>query len=156
MDFPDELLAAMDVVIASIHGPCLPKGDKAYYTECILQAMDNPFVNVIGHPDDGRFPLDYLPIVQKAQERNILLEVNNSSLIPNGFRLNAAENYKTMLELCRKYQVPVIVNSDAHFIDRVGRHDYAYQLLEEIQFPEDLVVNLHPDRIHPYLNYYKR
>ncbi len=44
--------------------------------------MDNPFVKIIGHPDDDRYPIDYEAVVKKAAEKNILLEVNNTSLNP--------------------------------------------------------------------------
>ena len=53
----------------------------------------------------------------------------------------ARENYIKMLDLCQKYKVPIIIDSDAHIIMDVGNHDRAHELLEEIQFPEELVVN---------------
>lgn len=152
LDLKDSLLAQMDVVIASIHGPCFPTGDTDFNTQAILRVMDNPYVNIIGHPDDSRAPLHYEPIVKKAKEKGILLEVNNSSMAPKCFRQNARENYRTMLELCKKYQVPIVVNSDAHFVDTVGSHQYAYALLEEVSFPEELVVNTSFERLRPFLN----
>ncbi len=151
LDLKDSLLAQLDLVIASIHGPCFPTGDANFNTEAILRVMDNPNVDIIGHPDDSRAPLHYEPIVKKAKEKGILLEVNNSSLAPKCFRQNAPENYRTMLKLCMEYQVPIVVNSDAHFIDTVGTHQYAYAILEEIGFPEELVVNTSFDRLRPFL-----
>ena len=46
-----------------------------------------------------------------------------------------------MLKLCMQYQVPVVMGSDAHVDTDVGRHDLAIGLLEELNFPEELVVN---------------
>ena len=67
--------------------------------------MENPYVNIIGHPDDGRIPVDYEKIVEAAAKYGKILEVNNSSLTPGGFRQNARENQHTILELCKKYKV---------------------------------------------------
>ena len=48
-----------------------------------------------------------------------------------------------MLELCRHYRTPVIVNSDAHCEADSGNHASAYALLEELDFPQELV-SIHP------------
>ena len=46
-----------------------------------------------------------------------------------------------MLDLCRKYNVSVIVSSDSHCASDAGCHSYALELLKETGFPEELVVN---------------
>ena len=46
-----------------------------------------------------------------------------------------------MLKLCMEYQVPIVIGSDAHVDTDVGRHDLAHALVEELHFPEELVVN---------------
>ena len=116
VDLPEKILQQMDVTIASLHLPCFKPGTKEENTEAILNAIKNPYVNIIGHPDDGRYPVDYLAIVQAAKEYHTLLEVNNQSLDNSGSRENAEENDIKMLELCKEYQVPVIMGSDAHCI----------------------------------------
>ena len=103
--------------------------------------MNHPLVEIISHPDDGRIPIDYKALVMGAKETKTLLEVNNSSLCPESFRGNARENYFVMLDLCRKHNVPVIVNSDAHTPYAVGNLNEAKALLSEVDFPEELVVN---------------
>lgn len=69
------------------------------------------------------------------------LEVNNSSLVKKEQRLNCYSNYRTMLELCKKYRVPIIVSSDAHDPSWVGRFELAYRLLDEVQMDEELILN---------------
>ena len=44
--------------------------------------MKNPYLHIIGHPDDARYEVDYLALVQSAKEHRVLLEVNNNSLDP--------------------------------------------------------------------------
>ena len=46
-----------------------------------------------------------------------------------------------MLKLCMEYRVPIVIGSDAHVDTDVGRHDEAHALLEELRFPEELIIN---------------
>ena len=79
--------------------------------------------------------------------------MNNSSLNPDSFRSNAKESYLKMLDLCVKYQVPVILNSDAHVSFDVGNLDNGVRLLEELNFPEHLVANSNKEMLVKYLKY---
>lgn len=151
VDLPVPTLKRIDLCIASMHRPCLKYGSREENTEAAVRAMDNPFVNIIGHPDDSRFPLDYLALVQAAKEKGVLLEVNNSSMNPGSYRMGARDNYKIMLDYCMRYQVPVVVDSDAHFRTAVGAHENASGVFEEIGFPEELVVNGNPEKFEKFL-----
>lgn len=155
VDLDDFTLKQMDITIASLHPPCIAPGTAEENTCAVVNAMKNPLINIIGHPDDQRFPLCYEAVVEAAAENKVLLEVNNSSMIPGGPRKDARKQYITMLELCKQYKVPVVVGSDAHVDTSVGRHDYAYQLLEELDFPEHLVVNTSVEMLKMYVNKYK-
>lgn len=152
VDLPQESIKNLDVVIASIHPPCYHEEDPDAHIEAYLNVMKNPYINIIGHPDDGRYPIDYKMLVRAAKEHHKLLEVNNSSLAPTSYRQNARENYKEMLAFCRKYEVPVIVNSDAHVDRSVGDHARAWNLIQEMQFPEELIVNTDLDTYFSYIN----
>lgn len=156
VDLDDLGMEYLDVIIASMHLPCLKSGTKEQNTAAAIAALQNPNIDILGHPDDGRYPMEYEPIVQAAKQYGKVLEVNNSSLQPNGYRMNARENYKVMLEYCKKYDQPVVINSDAHFVTAVGNHQYAEELLKEAQFPEELVLNSSLERFYPYIRKYKK
>lgn len=143
----DKYIKGLDYLIASLHTVCLDPGTKEENTRATLNAMDHELVKIIGHPDDGRYPLDYEAIVKKAKEKNILLEVNNSSLSSGSFRPNARENYKELLSLCKEHKVRIILGSDAHICYQVGIFDNAQRLLDELDFPKELVINYHEDEI---------
>ena len=97
VDLPDFVLQSLDLAIASIHGPystnseIIEKGSRDLNTQAYLNVMKNPYIHIIGHPDDGRFPLDYERLVRGAKETHTLLELNNSSQRPEGFRVNTEE-----------------------------------------------------------------
>ncbi len=143
----DKYISGLDYVIASLHTVCLEPGTKEENTRATLNAMDHKLVKIIGHPDDGRYELDYETVVKKAKEKNILLEVNNSSLNSGSFRPNARENYRELLSLCKEHKVRIILGSDAHICYQVGIFDNAQSLLEELDFPKELVINYHEDEI---------
>lgn len=142
VDLEDDILKKQDIVIASIHSGCFQgNGEKDIVTKGYLNVMKNPYVHIIGHPDDGRFPIDYDQLVQGAKETNTLLEINNTSLSPNAFRTNGRENVIKLLKKCKEYQVPVVLGSDAHVEYDVGSTSYSLPLLKECDFPEGLVAN---------------
>ena len=156
VDMSEELLKEMDVVIASIHANIgYTAGTVEENTRAVIGAIKNPLVNIIGHPDDGRIPLDYEQVVKAAKEYETLLEINNSSLSPTGFRVNTRENDKIILELCRKYKTPVVIGSDAHSDDVVSANERALELIDEAGFDKNLVLNYHIDELKKYLNKYR-
>lgn len=156
VDLAEPHLGRMDVTIASLHTPCIRPGSRAWNTECLIRTMKNPHINIIGHPDDGRYPLDYEAVVQAAKETRTLLEINNNSLHPRCTRENARENDLQILKLCKKYQVSVILGSDAHYYKDILNHEFALTLLEETDFPEELVVNTDRKKLYTYINKYQK
>lgn len=151
LDLYDDLLDRLDIVIASLHNPCYQAGTPAQNTKAYIGAMKNPNVRIIGHPDDGRIPVDYETLVAAAKEHHVVLEINNSSHTPNSFRPNAHENALKYVTLCKEYNVPVILGSDAHVQYDVGNFQYAEKILEETAFPDHLVVNKNESLIKEYI-----
>ena len=154
-DLDQRGIERMDLNIASLHGLCIAPGSKKENTQAVLGAIYNPYVTIIGHPDDGIYPLEYEAIVEAAKETGTLLEVNNNSLNPAGARKHTRENLLTMLELCKEYEQPVIMNSDAHVFSDVGRHDFSEALISEIGFPEELIVSRSVEVFKEYISYKK-
>lgn len=147
VDMDERTAEALDYAVASFHPPCLTPGSAAENTRSACRVMEKPWVFILGHPDDGRFPMNYEELVLASKATGALIELNNSSLNPKGFRQNAMENDRIILKLCMRYDVPVIVNSDAHIDADVGSCAYARKALEETGFPEELIINNRIDEI---------
>lgn len=150
IDVDEEISNKLDYMIASFHMPCIKPGDMEQNTNSVIKVMDNEKVKIIGHPDDSQFSLDYDRLVKSAKEKNVLLEVNNSSMNPNSYRQGARDNDIKMLELCKKYKAKIILGSDAHICYSVGEFGYALDLIEEIDFPKDLVINFNEEDIKDF------
>ena len=132
VDLPESTLCQMDIAIASIHGPCY-KGERTEeaITAAYLAAMENPLIHIIGHPDDGRYPVDYEQLAKKAKETGTVLEVNNGSLRPGGFRVDTRKNDLKML----------------------ADYSYALPVIEESHFPEELIVNTSAELLKSCIQY---
>lgn len=135
----------VDYAIVSLHRQCYSSKTKEENTQAIIKACSHPLVRIIGHPDDRRFPLDYDLLSDFIVERDLFCEVNNSSLKVNGPRQGARENLKVLLPLGKEKNMKVIVGSDAHMDVEVGNFDLARELLEELDYPEELIVNTWKD-----------
>lgn len=146
LDMPDTLLEKMDIVIASFHIPCICPGTKEQNTQALVQVLENPLVDIIGHPDDSRYPVDFETVVRAAKQNNKFLELNNTSLKPDGPRSGARENDLCMLKLCMEHGVMITLGSDAHVEEDICNFSYAEELLKEVHFPDQLIANLDLDR----------
>lgn len=151
IDLEEPSLSRLDYALAAIHRNCMDPTTPEDHTNAYLKVMDNPHIKVLAHPDDGRFPYDFEAVVRKAIDRKVLLEVNECSLKPDAYRPDAKENLRGLLEVCKKYNAPVILGSDAHFHTDVGKHPLGIKFLEEMDFPEELIVNFHEELIKFFL-----
>ncbi|MCD8325327.1 MAG: phosphatase [Lachnospiraceae bacterium] len=156
LDLSEGRLKRLDYCIASQHISCVKPGSARENTDSLIAAMQNPYVCVIGHPDDSRYPLEYERLVEAAKKYHVLLEVNNSSMNPLNARKNAEENIPVYLELCKKYQAPILLGTDARYCDAVGIFDAADVILKNVDFPQELVINSNPDKLWEYLKNYDR
>ncbi len=143
LDLPDRLLEGLDWVIASYHGPVCPSGTLKQHTQGWIRVAENPHVDVIGHCGDGRYLFDLEQVIPKFKEYGKIVEINAHSF---SVRPGAAFNCRQIAQCCARYEVPVVVSSDAHFCMDVGKVEPALRLLEEIGFPERLVLNASHDR----------
>lgn len=150
LDYGEYILRNLDLRIAGIHSLCWQGGTRDENTEGVINVVRNPWVQIISHPGDGTAELDFEPIVQAAKETHTLLELNNSSLNPVRHKLTAHDNFCEILRLCRYYEVPIILGSDAHIAFSIADYRFATPLLQETEFPEQLIMN---DKPQDFLRY---
>lgn len=156
IDLEPSILHKLDYAVASIHKPCFTVGNTAQNTAAYINAMKNPQICIIGHPDDATIPVDYETLVCAAKEYNVLLEVNSESLNPRCARKQTRDNYLIMLDYCKKYNVSIILDSDAHCELDVGNHRRSHDMLDEIAFPEELIVNDSIEKVADYIPFVKQ
>ena len=152
LSLEDRYVDYLDYAIAGIHPHCYQVTDAVTNTKDVIGCMQaHRKVRFISHPDDDRIPMDYEMLVKGARDHGVALEVNNSSLVEPVFRINSRGNYHTMLELCEKYRVPVIVNSDAHDPSAVGKVNLALDMMEAYGFDQSLILNTDEKKLMEFL-----
>lgn len=132
---------SLDYMIASFHEPVFAPLSKEENTKAMLNAIDNnPLVEIMGHLGNPCYELDYESLVKKAKEKDIMIEINNSS-IAGSSRVGSSPNCKAIANLCKEYGTKVILSSDAHISFSIGDFAGSIELLNSIDFPEELIMN---------------
>lgn len=149
LDIEDKYLENLELVIASLHTPCFPPYmSEEIVTKAWLNTMDNPNVDVLGHLGDGRYKCDYEAVVKKAKETGKIIEINNHSF---KVREGSRENCREIALFCKKYSVPVVLSTDAHFSAEIGIVPDSIALMEDIEYPEELILNTSLKKLCDYL-----
>ncbi|MDL2310431.1 phosphatase [Peptostreptococcaceae bacterium OttesenSCG-928-C18] len=150
--YEQDMLPVVDYVIASLHRNCISAGSEKENTSAIIGAIENKYVNILGHLDDGYYSLDFDEIAKVAKEYNVAIEINNSSLVEDSFRLNSRENILKMLEKCDKYGTSIIMNTDAHFLTEIGDVSKSEEIIKEYKFNEELILNYNIENLKYFIN----
>jgi len=123
LDYPDEILASFDIVIASIHSNLKMTEEKAMMR--LLNAISNPYTSILGHPT-GRlllsrkgYPVNHQAIVDACVENNVVIELN-----AHPRRLDIDWRF---IETALKSDVLISIDPDAHAIE--GFDDCKYGVL---------------------------
>ncbi len=110
LDYPDEFLASLDLVLASLHTSLRQPREKV--TERLLNAIRNPHVDIIGHPTGRLIPeregadLDMDAVLNAAAETGVALEIN-----AHPARLDLDDVYARR---ARELGIPISINTDSH------------------------------------------
>ncbi len=137
LDYPDEILAQMDFVIASLHSGLQQK--RPQVTERLLNAIRNPHVDMIGHPSARQFPnregvdADWDAVLAAAKEHDTILEIN-----ANPLRLDLKPE---LARLAKELGVLLAINTDAHQIAHLDLMDYGVTNARRAWVEPEHVVN---------------
>jgi DNA polymerase (family X) len=110
LDYPDEFLASLDLVVASMHTGLRQPREKV--TQRTLNAIRNPHVDIIGHPTGRLIPeregadLDMDAVLAAAAETGVALEIN-----AHPARLDLEDIYARR---AKEMGIPISINTDAH------------------------------------------
>ncbi len=147
VDLEEGLLKRLDFTIASYHSFAVEPSTFENHTKGWLNVIKNPYVDCLGHMGNPVFNCDIDLVIKECLKYNKILEINSSSFKS---RKGSYEVCKEIAKLCKKYSQRVVVNSDAHYKHSVGEHTAALEMLDEIDFPESLVINANIDTLNEY------
>lgn len=149
LDADDSILSNLEFVIASLHMPTYKDAVNVdACTEAYMNMAKNPYVNMIAHSGSPYFKYDYRTVIKEFAHRGKLIEINNASI---KHKADFVPNCIEIAKLCKEYSCKVSVDTDAHFTTQLGRANEALRMLEEIDFPEELVVNASVGNMQEYM-----
>jgi DNA polymerase (family 10) len=110
LDLPDDALAGLDIVVASVHSGFKQSQDQI--TRRILSAIRNPYVSVIAHPtgrligERDAYAVDMEAVLKEAAKYRVAMEINAYPL-----RLDLSDLHTKM---AKEYGVPLVISTDTH------------------------------------------
>ena len=133
-------LRALDWVVASIHSPCIPGLlTEKEATRLWLAVAENPYVDCIGHSEQQNYRYDYDLVTKAFAKNHKVVELNGNSV---NVRRDGIPNMKLLLAACLKNGCHIALDTDAHSTTQLqGNMPPLLAMLEEMQFPQELVVN---------------
>ena len=137
LDYPDEFLATLDLVLASMHTSLRQPRDKV--TERVIKAIRNPHVDIIGHPTGRLIPdregadLDMEAILQAASETGVAMEINASP-----YRLDLDDVYARR---AKELGIPISINTDAHSAEDMDMRFYGVAVARRAWLTKNDVIN---------------
>ena len=139
LDINDHILSKLEWVVASIHFGI------GFWTESPKELYDtyknvcqNIHVDLIGHPTATDIDFDAEAFAKLFKEYDKLVELNEASFF---YGRTKRDKLIDLIKACKKYETPVAVDSDAHFCYAIGDVSNVEKLLEELDFPSELVIN---------------
>jgi DNA polymerase (family 10) len=140
LDLSDETLAQIDVVIASVH--TLFNMSEQEMTERVLRAIENPYVQVLGHPTgrlllrrDG-FKINLPLVLKRAAELGVAVEHN---AYPD--RLDLCDRD---LRMAKETGCRIVINTDSHHTSHLEKMRYGVEQLKRAWLEKSDVVNTRP------------
>jgi DNA polymerase (family 10) len=137
LDYPDDFLASLDLVVASLHSSLRQPREKV--TERVLNAVNNPHVDIIGHPTGREIPdregadLDMEAIFKAAAKSGVALEINASP-----YRLDLDDMHARR---AKELGVLITINTDAHSEEDYDMLQYGVAIARRAGLTKDDVIN---------------
>jgi DNA polymerase (family 10) len=137
LDYPDEVLAGLDIVIASLHTSL--RQERAVITARLLNAIRNPHVDVIGHPSGRLMPnregadLDWEQVLATAKETGVALEID-----AHPSRMDLDEVYARR---AAEMGIPLTIDTDAHAPDQLDLMEYGVSVARRAWVGPDSIIN---------------
>ena len=142
LDYPDEFLASLDLVLASLHTSLRQPREKV--TQRLINAIRNPHVDIIGHPTGRLIPdregadLDMEAVLSAAAESGVALEIN-----ANPARLDLEDIYARR---AREMGIPISINTDSHSEADLDLLHYGVAIARRAWLTPEDVINAWPTK----------
>ena len=148
IDINKESVNKLDIVLAGFH-PNIEPTDKDNHTALMVSVIKSGLVDVISHPGNPKYPIDYEEVLVCAKENNVAIEINSSSDINT--RKGSHKNCVAVASLARKIGNIVSLGTDAHISFFLGNFDESCRIIKESGLSEDQIINTSALKVMDFL-----
>lgn len=154
VDMPEKVMSDyLDIVLAGFHAETGYTGKRIEEnTQAMIAAIRNPYVHIITHPGNPKYPVDVEQIVLAAKQFNKAIELNNSSFVVRPGSMPLCSQFARM---AKKHNILVTINSDAHICYNVGENSKALEMALSAGIRKTQILNTSARKIHQYLDWHK-
>lgn len=139
----------LEIVMAAMHPRVgYENQGEEKNTEVLLKALQNPYINVIAHPGNPKYPVKVKEVVEAAKKHRVLIEINNSS------DFSRPGSHDKCVEFAREVKRAgwkVICGTDSHISSMLGKFDGALKIFAEAGLTEEDVVNTSEEMIEKFI-----
>ncbi|HBK53879.1 phosphatase [Syntrophomonas wolfei] len=155
VDMPEIVMSDyLDIVLAGFHDETGYSGRGVEEnTQAMVAAIKNPYVHIIVHPGNPRFPIDVEQVVLAAKQYNKAIELNNSSFV---VRPGSQSLCSQFAKAAKKHNALVSINSDAHICYNVGENAKAMDLALDAGIRNSQILNSSSRKIDEYLSWHRQ
>ncbi len=149
LDISDKTIKKLDYVIAGFHeGTPYKNLGRENNTNTIINCIKSHKVNIISHPFKmDVYDIDIKKVSQTACDYGVLLEINTHYIDDHKIKPNTIENLIKMVEVVKKNNKKIIVNSDAHNIWELGDDRALKKIKNKIGLIDKLIINNYPKEL---------
>jgi len=142
IDLEDKFLRNLDILLVGLHKltPYPEHSSEEKNTSALIDAMKNPYVDIMAHPYKKDFPVNIEALVEAASKYKCMLELNCRIFSNTSDDRILIRTYEKMLKLCAEYRVYVVVGTDAHIKNKIGDFSSLYPLLKTINIYDEIII----------------
>ena len=139
IDIPSRFSCHFELVLLGFHPNTGKNMGVEKNTDIIIAAIrKNSCIDIISHPNEMDYPLDFERLALVAKDHGVALELNNSKMLYNR---TTAERTIHLIRICDKVGCSIAISSDAHAIEEVGLDDSVRPFIIQENFPHELIIN---------------
>ena len=151
VDMPMQVLDGFDWVALGLHGTeGLPtnRGPERNADALVAALTKNPWIDVVVHPTQHSYPVDFGRLLPVMAERGVAFEINECN---HHYGRSSVEYTADILRDAVRRQVPIVASSDAHSVHEIGKNDCIRRILTKAGVDPGVVVNATAETLGPFV-----
>lgn len=155
IDLNEKTIRKLDILLVGLHDNTPYKDlGEGKNTKAMMNCFKKYPILVFVHPTTISYEYNINEVVQAACDNNILVELNLCALQRTKIKHEkekGLESMKEMVEIVRKNNKKLIVNSDAHFFNELGDYSLLKEYWNELELTNEIIINNYPDELKLFI-----